>query len=270
MNVMIIGAHPDDPEVMLGGTTARYVELGHSVTMVSMTNGDSGHHEMQRSELAARRRKEADASAAQIGAKYEILPIHDGELMPTLENRNTLIALMRKVNPDIVFTHPMIDYHPDHRYTTQLVLDTSFMLMVPHAVPEVPPIKKNPAYFFSAFRHEMLKGSDPAYCIPIDSVWDKKMKELHQHESQMYEWLPWVEGGPFPVPPADDEKARLEYMNARRSPAFEELADHYRQWLVNKFGDKGNDVKRVEVAIPSPVGRQLTAEEMNSCFPFDV
>lgn len=266
---MIIGAHPDDPEVMLGGTAVRYAELGHSVTMVSMTNGDSGHHEMERKELAVRRKKEAEASAALIGAKYEILPIRDGELMPTLENRNMLIALMRKINPDIVFTHPMIDYHPDHRYTTQLVLDTSFMLMVPHAVPEAPAMKKNPAYFFSAFRLETLGESEPAFCIPVDKVWDKKILGLHQHESQMYEWLPWVNGETAPVPAADDEKARMGYLSSNRSPAFEKLADHYRQWLVEKYGEKGREVRRVEIAIPSPVGRQLTCEELISRFPFD-
>ncbi len=268
MNIMIIGAHPDDPEVMLGGTAIRYAEQGHSVTLVSMTNGNSGHHQMDRKALEERRLKEAQASAEVMGVEYEILPIDDGELMPTLENRNKLIALMRMKQPDIVFTHPLIDYHPDHRYTAQLVMDTSFMLMVPLAVPEVPPIKKNPSYFFSATRLDMLHGSNPAFCVPIDSVWDKKILSLHQHQSQMYEWLPWVNNENAPIPPASDEKARLEYLSAKRGSSYRKIAETFRTELIEHFGEKGLEVEYAEVVIQSPVGRQLEREEYELFFPF--
>ncbi|MCB0089721.1 MAG: PIG-L family deacetylase, partial [Caldilineaceae bacterium] len=99
LRILIFGAHPDDPDFAAGGTAALYARLGHTVKMVSLTNGDAGHHEQGGAPLAWRRRAEAAASGAQLGVEYITLDIHDGQLMPTLENRNTVIALTREFKP---------------------------------------------------------------------------------------------------------------------------------------------------------------------------
>src|SRR5688572_31751826 len=95
LRLLIIGAHPDDADYAAGGTAALYRALGHVVHMVSMTNGDAGHHRLSGRELAERRLAEATAAAATIGATYQIFDNHDGELQPTLENRRQVIRLLR-------------------------------------------------------------------------------------------------------------------------------------------------------------------------------
>src|SRR5207253_707559 len=144
LRLLIIGAHPDDADYAAGGTAALYRAAGHVVHMVSLTNGDAGHHEQAGPALAARRRAEAAASGAVIGADYETFDNHDGQLLPTLENRYQVIRLIRAFRPDLVLTHRPNDYHPDHRYTSQLVQDAAYMVTVPAVVPETPHLPSNP------------------------------------------------------------------------------------------------------------------------------
>src|SRR5215467_4972790 len=94
LRLLILGAHPDDADYAAGGTAALYRAAGHTVRMVSLTNGDAGHHEQPGPKLAERRRAEAAAAGAVIGAPYDLFDIHDGELLPTLENRWKVIHLI--------------------------------------------------------------------------------------------------------------------------------------------------------------------------------
>src|SRR5262245_28521558 len=93
LRVLIIGAHPDDCAFTAGGVPALYARRGHDVIFVSVTNGDAGHQDTGGARLAQRRRAEALAAAAVIGIGYRLLDIHDGELLPTLENRRQIIAV---------------------------------------------------------------------------------------------------------------------------------------------------------------------------------
>lgn len=131
LRLLIIGAHPDDADFAAGGTAALYRAAGHAVKFVSLTNGDAGHHLHPGPALARRRRGEASAAAAVIGATYDIFDSHDGQLLPTLENRLAVIRLIRTFQPDMLLTHRPNDYHPDHRYTSQLVQDAAYMVTVP-------------------------------------------------------------------------------------------------------------------------------------------
>jgi LmbE family N-acetylglucosaminyl deacetylase len=105
LRLLIIGAHPDDADFHAGGTASLYCAAGHTVRMVSLTNGDAGHHEYPGAMLARRRRAEAKAAGEVIGAVYETFDVHDGELLPTLENRWTVIRLIREFDPDLILTH---------------------------------------------------------------------------------------------------------------------------------------------------------------------
>ena len=89
MRIIVFGAHPDDCELEAAGTAARWAKLGHKVKFVSVTNGDIGHHEMAGAILARRRTAEVKRCAEILGIETEVLDIHDGELLPTLENRRT-------------------------------------------------------------------------------------------------------------------------------------------------------------------------------------
>jgi hypothetical protein len=110
--------------------------LGHQVELVSVTNGDIGHTRMKAAELAARRLAEVQEAAKIFGTTVRVLDIHDGELMPTLENRRTITRLIRQWRADIVISHRPNDYHPDHRYVGVLVQDSAFMVTVPFFCPD--------------------------------------------------------------------------------------------------------------------------------------
>ena len=120
VNVIVIGAHPDDADIRAGGTAIKYAKAGHNVMFVSLTNGDAGHHEKGGGALARIRRAEAQEAGKRFGVEYIVLDNHDGELMPTLENRLELIRLIRKWNADLVIGPRPNDYHPDHRNTAIL------------------------------------------------------------------------------------------------------------------------------------------------------
>src|SRR5574340_1504974 len=148
--LLILGAHPDDAEYHAGGLAAMYRRLGHAVKMVSLTNGGAGHHATPPQELAAIRRCEAAAAGAVIGATYEVWDIPDGDLMPTLDLRRRVIREIRSFAPDLVLTHRVHDYHPDHRAVGQLVQDASYLVTVPHVVPEAPALRKDPVVAYMA------------------------------------------------------------------------------------------------------------------------
>ena len=104
LRVIVFGAHPDDCELSAGGTAARWVKLGNKVKFVSVTNGDIGHHQMAGAILARRRTAEVKHCAEILGIETEVLDIHDGELMPTLENRRTITRKIREWQADVVIS----------------------------------------------------------------------------------------------------------------------------------------------------------------------
>src|SRR4030095_6933940 len=89
LRIIVFGAHPDDPEYKAGGTAAKWAKLGHHVKLVSVTNGDIGHWKSAGGPLALRRKAEAAAADKVLGATSEVLDIHDGEILPTVQDRRT-------------------------------------------------------------------------------------------------------------------------------------------------------------------------------------
>lgn len=259
MNFMIIGAHPDDPDGISGGTAMLLTDRGHNVTMVSMTNGDGGHHELSREALAKRRALEAKAASELMKCNYIIMPISDGKLEPTVKNREKLIALMRQYEPDVVITHPVPDYHPDHRYTTQLVMDTAYMLQVPSIVPAVKALRKETAFFFSATKPEAGGINIP---VPIDSIWERKLRVWHCHSSQMYEWLPWIENRLEEIPNGETE--RLKYLSRWRGNNVRRLTRAFK----DELGETAGSVNYIEAFTLAPVGRRLSLEQCKKMFDF--
>src|SRR2546425_4965134 len=94
LRIICFGAHPDDCELQAGGTAAMWAAKGHHVLFVSVTNGDIGHWREAGGPLARRRRAEVEQAARLLGISTQVLDIHDGELMPTLENRRTITRLI--------------------------------------------------------------------------------------------------------------------------------------------------------------------------------
>lgn len=155
LRIICFGAHPDDCEYQVGGMAAKWAAAGHKVKFVSTTNGDIGHFRMSGGPLAQRRTAEAQEAARILGIETEVLDIHDGELMPTLQNRKKFVRLIRQWKADLVMTHRPNDYHPDHRYTGVLVMDSAYMVTVPFFCPDVPALKRNPVFMY--FRDRFQK-----------------------------------------------------------------------------------------------------------------
>ncbi len=147
LRIIAFGAHPDDGELRLAGTAAKWAALGHHVKFVSVTNGDIGHWQEAGGPLARRRHGRSRSETAKLlGITTQVLDIHDGELEPTLENRRTITRLIRDWKADIVLGHRPNDYHPDHRYVGVLVQDAAYMVTVPFFCPDTPHLTRNPVF----------------------------------------------------------------------------------------------------------------------------
>src|SRR5690349_19573000 len=111
LRIIIFGAHPDDAEYRGAGVAMKWAKQGHHVKLVAATNGDIGHWQMAGGPLAQRRKNEVLEVARRLGVTTEVLDVHDGEILPTLENRRTFTRLIREWNADIVVTNRPNDYH---------------------------------------------------------------------------------------------------------------------------------------------------------------
>lgn len=234
MNIVCFGAHPDDGEVYAGGTLVQWSRAGHRVLLVSMTNGDIGHHELSGGVLALRRREEARRSAALGGLHDLVLDNHDGELMPTMELRREVVKIIREWEADIVLTHRPYDYHPDHRYSAMAVQDAAYMVMVPNFCPHIPALKKNPVflYMMDDFTRPAPFRMDVA--VDVGDVMNVKWAMLDAMDSQFYEWLPWIMKAPT-MPPAD-AAGRIAWLKESWEPYFRSRADKSREALAARYG----------------------------------
>jgi LmbE family N-acetylglucosaminyl deacetylase len=262
INVIVIGAHPDDCDGDAGGTAILLAQMGHRVKFVSLTNGDAGHYARGGGDLARIRNAEAQEAGRRFGVEYEVLGNHDGELMPTLENRLEVIRLIREWNADVVIGPRPNDYHPDHRYTSILMQDAAFMVIVPNIAPDVPPLKKNPVFLYAEDRFQKPIPFEPDIAIDIDAVFEQKIYGMAAHESQYFDWLPWTRGQLENVP--EEEGARLE-MLARQRPFAPGPA--VKECLVKWYGERGASVGHAEAFEICEYGKQPGEAEIRRLFP---
>ncbi len=185
MNILAVAAHPDDIEILCAGTLARYAEQGHRVFMAVFTRGDMGDLSIPPAELAAVRKAEAEASAKILHARLLWGGVTDELVFPDETQRRLMIDLLRQADPDVIFTHSPNDYHPDHRYVSQLVFDSYFQKGLPHL-----PGQQQPA---CRFGHAVLYYMDnlggieflPTEYVDISGVIDTKCRMLQCHQSQV-------------------------------------------------------------------------------------
>lgn len=268
LKILVIGAHPDDADIRCGGLALKYIAQGNEVKFLSTTNGDTGHHEIGGIELARRRYGEAQAAARVAGlAEYEVLDLHNGELEPSVTNRKMIIRIIREYDPDLIVTHRPNDYHPDHRYTSQLVQDASYIVTVPNMVALTDILPRTPkiCYMHDWFRKPI--PFQPDVVVGIDEVIEKKVEMMHCHESQFYEWLPFNQGIADQVPV--DPEQRKEWLVSWRFPYFEKVANEYRQVLIELYGEqKGRDVRYAEAFEGCEYGAGFERDDIPELFPF--
>lgn len=267
VRLLVIGAHPDDCDIKAGGVAAKYSQQGHIVKFISVTNGDAGHHDMGGAPLALRRNTEAQDAAKIIGIQYELLDNHDGELIPSLENRYQIIRSIREFNPDIIMTHRPNDYHPDHRYTSMLVQDAAYMVTVPNVCAFTAHMEKNPVIMYLSDGFMKPCPFTPDVVVGIDTVLDKKIDMLHCHVSQFYEWLPFNSGTLNLVP--ENMEDRREWLSERLIKRFKINAEKYREILIALYGnEEGEKIQFAEAFESCEYGSPLTSDNLQTLFPF--
>ncbi len=192
--ILVILAHPDDPEFFCGATLARWARAGHTIHYFLLTCGDKGGKDGQNpEELCRLRQSEQQKAAAIIGVQsVAFLGLEDGYLLPTIELRREIVRAIRRIRPDILVTcDPVHLYvgewylnHPDHRYTGQAVLDAVF------------PAAGNALFFPELMREENLQPHTPAeiwialaenpnVTLDVTETWDIKIRALQEHRSQI-------------------------------------------------------------------------------------
>ncbi len=271
LRIIVFGAHPDDCEIKAGGTASLWAAKGHHVKFVSVTNGDIGHATMAGGPLAKRRTEEVKKVGRVLGIdESQVLDNHDGELMPTLENRKDIVRLIREWKADIVMSHRPNDYHPDHRYTGILVQDAAYMVTVSHFCPDVPALTRNPIFLYLSDGFQKPNPFQPDVVVAIDDVLDQKSEALWELESQI-ESL-WATGGFERVVPVPKEgparEARREAMDRNWDRRAQRVADKYREKLAELYGpERGNKVRCAEAFEICEYGRRPSQEDLKRLFP---
>ena len=268
LRIIVFGAHPDDAEYRGAGVAMKWAKLGHHVKLVSATNGDIGHWQMAGGPLALRRKKEVLAVAQKMGVTNEVLDIHDGEIMPTLENRRTFTRLIRQWNADVVIVNRPNDYHPDHRYTSILVQDSAYMVGVPFFTPDVPPLKRNPVFLYTSDRFQRPNPFRADVAVGIDDVVEPMLDALLLMESQIHEGGADGNAGLYPADESGRQRRREEVRRnlARRYAA---QADNYRDALVKFYGpERARAIRYAQAFEVCEYGRQPSQDDLKQMFPF--
>jgi LmbE family N-acetylglucosaminyl deacetylase len=187
MRVLALGAHPDDLEILCGGTLARYVEEGHEVVMCHATKGDRGSFEHTSEEISRIRNSEAARAAEICGAEHVSLGLSDGEVNAgDSEQRMLVLDLVRETRPDVIITHSTGDYMVDHNEISKLVFDASFLSSLPLIETEHPHHGVVPAIFHMDTVTGL--GFTPTEFVDVSGTIETKMHMLEAHESQL-RWL---------------------------------------------------------------------------------
>jgi len=263
IRIIMIGAHPDDCDQGGGGTAILLASIGYAVKFISVTNGDAGHQTLGGGALAVRRKAEAKEAGKRFGVEYDVLNNHDGELIPSLDVRLQIIRKIREWNADVVIAPRPNDYHPDHRYTGVLVQDAAYMVAVPNVAADTPPLRKNPVFLYFQDRFQRPNPFRPDIAVDITGIFDKKVYALAAHESQFFEWLPWIGGYAQEVPASNQD--RLVWLTRRQTRSITpEMLQSIEKWYGKERVAKVKNVEAFEIC---EYGTQPTPDDIKRLFP---
>jgi LmbE family N-acetylglucosaminyl deacetylase len=187
MRVLAVGAHPDDLEILCGGTLARYAQEGHEVVMCSASYGDRGSFEHTSEEIARIRLEEARRAAELAGATHVSLGLSDGDVNAADRDQiRAVIDLVRETRPEVIITHSQNDYMSDHNEISKLVFGASFHATLPLFETRNPNYDVvAPLYFMDTV---MGLGFQPVEYVDVSSTIGTKVAMLEAHASQLT-WL---------------------------------------------------------------------------------
>jgi LmbE family N-acetylglucosaminyl deacetylase len=173
LQVVCVGAHPDDPESGCGGTLARYAALGHRVTIVYLTRGERGIPGKTLAEAAAIRTNEAERACEIIGATPVFAGQIDGATELNGDEVYRFARLLDAERPDIAFTHWPLDTHMDHQVASLLTFRAALALN-----------NRFPVFFFEVDSGDQTRGFLPTDYVDISTVRETKKRALFAHVSQ--------------------------------------------------------------------------------------
>jgi LmbE family N-acetylglucosaminyl deacetylase len=261
LKVIVIAAHPDEAEMYAGGTVRLLADRGAAVKFMSLTNGDAGHHEMERVPLKRRRAREAYAAARHLGVlDYEILDIHDGELVPDLALRQRVISAICRWQADVVVSfHADCPGHLDNRAAGHVVRDAVGFCGNANIVGDLPALARAPLCLkmtdygaVPTHRHDIVIDNDPSI--------DAKLHACTDHATQFYEFAPYERGFLGEVP-TNGSWADQRAFILKHWPEFMYALDAMRPGLIDSYGERGKSVQFAESFQLADYGRPASAAE---------
>jgi len=225
--ILAVHAHPDDIELLAGGTMALLAARGHAVTIVTATAGEGGSAEFSPEQTGRIRQAEAAAAAALIGAEYRCLGFPDLGVFNDDASRRAVTELLRQTAPDVVITGSPVDHHPDHEAVSLLVRDACFAAPVMNyrtgsaaAPPGIPHL-----YFMDPIGGRDRNGVwlKPDFAADVSATFQTKRAMLAEHHSQAA-WVAKQHG-------VTDQLADLERWTRRVARDFgADFAEGFRQY----------------------------------------
>lgn len=227
--ILVVLAHPDDPEFFCGASIARWTAAGHEVHYCLLTRGDRGIFDHITAEEIRRIRMDEEQEAAKVLGVSSVcfLAYPDGYLLPSLEARKDVVRVIRQVRPDVIVTSDPTNYfpranyinHPDHRLAGEIVLGAVF------------PAAGNPLFFTELVDEEGLQPAEvkeiwvtlthqPNVLLDVTEYWEKRLEALNKHKSQV----------------GDPEALRERQLNRRvpgSTPEHPRFEDGFRRILLS-------------------------------------
>lgn len=231
VRILAIHAHPDDVEILAGGTLALLAERGHQITIATMTPGDCGSAELGPEEIADVRRREAARAAALIGASYVCVELRDLAVFNDDLSRRRVVEVLRNAQPEIILTSSPVDYLCDHEAASALVRDACFAAPAPNYRAAGRPLNAIPhLYFMDPIEGKDREGNTiaPEFLVDVTTHFERKREMLACHASQR-EWLRHHHG-------TDDYLLQMErWSHERGQLAGVAYAEGFRQYRGHPY-----------------------------------
>src|SRR5687767_10325537 len=176
-SIVVVGPHPDDQELGMGGTIAKLAKQGHKVHIIDMTNGEPTPH----GSVQTRARESAEAAAV-LGVGRTLLGLKNREVVHDLPSRHKLAALYRVHRPDILFIPYSIDAHPDHVAVTRIAEDARFDAKLTRSDIQGEPF--HPMRIIYYFCTHLRINFAPTFCIDVSDTMELKMAAIAKYVSQ--------------------------------------------------------------------------------------
>ncbi len=176
-NILVVGPHPDDQELGMGGTIALLSEQGHNVLLLDMTNGEPTPHGSPQI-----REREAAKAAQLLGVQRTCLDLPNRQVQHTLQARHKVAGVIRQHQASIVFLPYYEDAHPDHVAVTRIVEDARFDAKLTKI--DLPGEPIYPKWLFYYYATHLRHVANPSFCIDISRHMDRKEQSILTYESQ--------------------------------------------------------------------------------------